>query len=52
MTNQIVTLELECYFLAYSLTWNLMETMILSCASGLICTSVSYLIFLSFHLSL
>lgn len=34
MINQIVTLELELYLLAYSLTWNLMETMILAYASG------------------
>lgn len=36
MINQIVTLELELCFPAYSLTWNLMKTMILTCASGLI----------------
>lgn len=46
MINQVVTLELELDFLAYSLTWNVMETMMLTCARGLTCTSVSYLFFL------
>lgn len=52
MINQIVTPELELYFLAYSLTLNFMETMVQSCASGLTCTLISYLFFLSIHLSL
>lgn len=52
MINEVVTLELDLCFLAYSLTRNLMETTVLAFASGLICTLISYLSFLNLPLSL
>lgn len=52
MINQIVPLELELYFLAYSLTCKLMETMVLAYSSRLlICTLISNLFFLNLHLN-